>query len=209
MNQESLLLALGILGSSFFGSWHCAAMCGPVSSLMAQRNSLWSYHLGRASSYCALGILGGWAGSFILDSQFYYLRVFSGILFSLVLIILGWRLWKGEKHFSFSALAMLNPANKFFSPRKTGYSLGFLSVFLPCGWLFTYVLAAIATKSPQAGFFVMFLFWLGGLPAMSALPLFLKKELSLSSQKTQKIGGGILIFASLYSLMSFYFLHSL
>ncbi|MNL30529.1 hypothetical protein D3C87_1522690 [compost metagenome] len=82
-----------------------------------------------------------------------------------------------------------------------------MTAFLPCGWLYTYVMAAVATRSPWAGLLVMSLFWLGGLPALSALPTMLKGGLAKAGLRQQKIGGAILVFAGLYSIASFFFLH--
>lgn len=62
--MEPLILALTILSSSFFGSWHCAAMCGPVASVLSQRGSLIPYHLGRLISYVTLGLFAGALGQF-------------------------------------------------------------------------------------------------------------------------------------------------
>jgi hypothetical protein len=94
-----------------------------------------------------------------------------------------------------------------YNPKRSAVMLGLLSVFLPCGWLYTYVLAAIASRSATAGALILFLFWLGGLPALSVLPKYLEKSLAISNLKKQRIAGLLLITAGLYSLVSFYFIH--
>jgi sulfite exporter TauE/SafE len=99
--------------------------------------------------------------------------------------------------------------SRHFSKSSSSFALGLLSMFLPCGWLYTYVLAAAASQSPCSGALVMFLFWLGTIPALSAFPIFAKKAIALSNKTKQKVAGGILISASIYALISFYFLHQL
>ncbi len=202
MTHTSMLLATGILGAAFLGSWHCTVMCTPMASLMAHRKSLWSYHLGRGVSYTLLGVLGGWLGHFFLTQEFYVLRLISAFLFAAMLCFFGIRMWQGQR-------ATFLPGHwiwkKLIFDRKSGWAFGWLSVFLPCGWLYTYVFAAAATKSPEAGGLVMFLFWLAGIPALSALPIFVKKTLQIADERRRKIGGGILIGTSLYSLLAFYF----
>lgn len=203
MTHSTMILVTGILGAAFLGSWHCTVMCTPMASLMAHRKSLLSYHLGRGLSYTALGGVGGWLGQFFLTQEFYYLRLLSALFFATMLCFFGVRMWQGQRASLFPKHSLWQ---KVIFDRKTGWAFGLLSVFLPCGWLYTYVLAAAATKSAQAGALVMFLFWLAGLPALSALPIFVKKTLQIADARRRKIGAGILIGTSLYSLFGFYFL---
>ena len=199
-----MFLVTGILGAAFLGSWHCTVMCTPMASLMAHRKTLWSYHLGRGFSYTVLGAFGGWLGQFFLAQEFYYLRLFSAFFFAAMLFLFGLRMWQGRRTSLFPKHALWQ---KIIFDRKTGWAFGLLSVFLPCGWLYTYVLAAAATKSLEAGALVMFLFWLAGLPALSVLPMFVQKTLQIADERRRKIGGGILIGTSLYSLLGFYFFY--
>ncbi len=48
-------------------------------------------------------------------------------------------------------------------------AIGFLSGFLPCGWLYLFVLAAAGTESAMHGSVVMLAFWIGTLPILTAL----------------------------------------
>jgi hypothetical protein len=54
---------------------------------------------------------------------------------------------------------------------------------------------------------MMFLFWLGSLPALSTIPQFISATIKRSSPAQQKVAGFILIAASIYSLGSFMFMH--
>jgi sulfite exporter TauE/SafE len=200
MSTETLMLALAILSSSFFGSWHCAVMCGPIASLMAHRKSLLSYHLGRGMSYIALGALGGLVGSFFLNNSFRSVRIFSAFFFATLLIGMGIQISRGKK----SSFTLSRWIHSLYRPGFPGFTLGLISVFLPCGWLYSYVLAAAATHSALSGAVVMSLFWLGGLPSLSALSLWLRQSIQMVPRQKQITAGLILVFAGLYSLMSFY-----
>lgn len=211
--NPAILLAFGILASSFFGSWHCAGMCGPIATLMGQRKNLFAYHLGRFVSYISLGVLAGSVGQFFLNSNFIALRWLSALLFSFVLISMGLR-WvapafiarlvpKIESH---GILKVLRQLQKFHL-NQSGFIVGILTALLPCGWLYTYVTAAIATKSIWGGVLVMALFWLGSLPALSVLPSMIRQTIQTTPLKHQKIAGLILVLAGLYSIVSFVALH--
>lgn len=206
MSSQSLLIALAILSSSFWGSWHCAAMCGPVASLMAEKRSLFSYHSGRGMSYILLGVLGGYLGSFFLTNNLFSVRLYSGIVFAILLFVMGIQTFRGIKIFSSPKIKWIH---EFYTPKKNGFILGLMSAFLPCGWLYSYVLAAAATQSAKTGALVMVLFWIGGLPALSSVSVLLAKAIHVAPKTKQRTAGLVLVFASIYSLFSFYFLHSL
>lgn len=214
MTPSSALLALGIVSSSFFGSWHCAGMCGPIATLMSTRKSLWSYNLGRLISYSLLGTVAGGLGQVFLNSNFVTLRWVSAIVLAFLLLGSGLSLifpqfflrkleiWKwGHK-----LLDVVKKAQAFHI-EQSGFVVGLLTAFLPCGWLYTYVFAAIATHSPWAGALTLSLFWLGGLPTLSAVPLMIRKTVQSAGLRQQRIAGIVLIISGLYSLSSFMFLH--
>lgn len=201
MKTDSFILILAILGSSFWGSWHCAAMCGPIASLAARRNSLTLYHLGRLLSYSSLGAIGGFVGSFFLSSEFEVLRIGAGWVFASLLIIMGIQTLRGNK-------TVLSPQSNWFhsiyASKSPGFILGLISIFLPCGWLYSYALAAVATKSSWSGALLMILFWIAGLPALNTVSLFMKKSIQIAPKRKQFIAGVVLTFAGVYSLISFY-----
>lgn len=205
MKTDIVLISLAILGSSFWGSWHCAAMCGPMASLAARRKSLSAYHIGRGLGYVLLGVLGGYIGSFFLTNEFQFVRVAGGIFFACLLILMGIQTWRGNQ-------SWISPQFKFlhslFNRQQSGFFMGLLSLFLPCGWLYTYVLAAVTTQSAWTGGYIMALFWVAGLPALSALSLFMKKTIQVAPERKKMIAGMVLVCAGLYSLISFYFLNS-
>lgn len=211
--SPEVLLALSIISTSFLGSWHCAAMCGPVATLMAQRKSLWSFHLGRLLAYSLLGAIAGALGQVFLNSHFVMLRWVSAgtlafFLFYVALATLFPQKWKGPAQFSFMKnLVQRLHSMPLFKSSHSGVIFGILTAVLPCGWLYTYVLAAMATRTPWSGALVMALFWLGGLPVLYSAPHLIKKLISGTPVRNQRIAGAILLFSSFYSLWIFMFWH--
>lgn len=203
MKTDALFVALAVLGSSFWGSWHCAAMCGPIASIAARRNSLCLYHLGRGLSYVLLGVLGGFVGSFFFSSEFKTVRVVAGLVFASVLISMGVQTFRGRQVLQAPKFPWLH---YYFTRQAPGFVLGVLSIFLPCGWLYSYVLAAVATRSAWAGALLMLLFWLAGLPALSAISIFMKSAIQIAPKRKQVMAGIVLTVAGVYSLISFYFM---
>ena len=186
-------------------------MCGPIASLMSHKKQLISYQLGRGLSYLTLGFLGGTLGQFFLNSDFVLLRYISAALFALLLLGMGLRLLFPQL---LKNIIPGNPAHQLLTKlgrvngvMQSGFLVGLLTALLPCGWLYTYVTASIATRNPFTGTMVMFLFWLGSLPALSVLPQMVKKTIQAGSLRQQRIAGGILIGAGLYSLVSFLYFH--
>lgn len=211
---STYLIALGIVSSSFFGSWHCAGMCGPVATLMSTRQGLWSYHLGRLVSYSLLGALAGGLGQFFLNSQFVVLRWISALLLALVLLGSGASMLlppplrhQLQSQFFVRWIWQVIRRMQAFHVGRSTFVVGLLTALLPCGWLYTYVTAAIATQSPYAGAATLALFWAGGLPALSAVPMMVRKGIQSAGLRQQRIAGAVLICAGLYSLISFMWFH--
>jgi hypothetical protein len=54
-------------------------------------------------------------------------------------------------------------------PAVRALIIGLLAMFLPCGWLYLFVIAAAATGSPLMGAAAMVAFWLGTVPILAAV----------------------------------------
>ena len=213
-NQATQFTAVAILLSSFLGSLHCTAMCGPIAGNLYQRKKIGWYHIGRLISYCGLGALSGQLGQFFLASEFIFLRIIAVITMALVLIISGVNQFFPTLMHSNSELRrfvnffrLMTKKIHVFQFQWPALIIGLLTIMLPCGWLYTYVIAASATQSPYAGAMVMILFWLGGLPAVSAVPMMLEKTMNLNLIDRRKIAGAILIISGVYSIIAYYLQH--
>jgi len=141
------------------------------------------YHLGRLTTYLILGLL---IGSIASASQGLAGRWGIGQAASLivgtVLLAIGMlRLWKlfrasaqGIVHSKSMALwhamiARIRVRIKTKRPTLNAYVWGFLSTWLPCGWLYLFAIASGAAGSVLASMAMMGAFWLGTLPSLSAV----------------------------------------
>ena len=169
------------------GGGHCAGMCGGIVgavslSLPGSRpriGFLLVYNLGRIASYGAAGLLAGAIGasSFFLDHVLPVERVLYALA-SVMLILLGLYLagiWRGVvvlETVGGKLWRQVQPWSKRFLPVRTlpqALALGSIWGWLPCGLVYSVVVAALATGSPWHGGALMLAFGLGTLPALLAM----------------------------------------
>ena len=169
------------------GGGHCAGMCGGIVgavslSLPGSRpriGFLLAYNLGRIASYGAAGLLAGAIGasSFFLDHVLPVERVLYALA-SVMLILLGLYLagiWRGVvvlETVGGKLWRQVQPWSKRFLPVRTlpqALALGSIWGWLPCGLVYSVVVAALATGSPWRGAALMLAFGLGTLPALLAM----------------------------------------
>lgn len=213
------LFAAGLVG----GASHCAGMCGPfvlsqvaarLEGTPASRMSEWHrlvgaavlpYHLGRATTYAALGGIGAMlTGSLIEAGGLHW--VSAGLLLFAALFMLGMavpslkRLWSGaaggsgEGWWSRHVGGLARPL--FANPTGArGYLLGLLLGFIPCGLLYGALAAASATGSVATGLFGMLAFAAGTLPSLLAVGL-------VGHLAGQRWRGAVLRYAPLLLLLN-------
>ena len=190
-----LTLALAVMFASLLGSLHCVGMCGPFALWAthggASGVSIAAYHLGRLTTFLSAGLAAGLLGSAITiggDFAGYQtlaakvaggLLIFAGI--SRLLLLLP--LFQGRALLQPNALAaskpswiagLLQKAKPIIAgrgPTGQAYLGGLLTTWLPCGWLYLFVLVAAGTGDVFLALTVMLAFWLGTLPALTALTL--------------------------------------
>ena len=169
------------------GGGHCAGMCGGIVgavslSLPGSRpriGFLLAYNLGRIASYGAAGLLAGAIGasSFFLDHVLPVERILYALA-SVMLILLGLYLagiWRGVvvlETVGGKLWRQVQPWSKRFLPVRTlpqALALGSIWGWLPCGLVYSVVVAALATGSPWHGAALMLAFGLGTLPALLAM----------------------------------------
>lgn len=173
-------------------------MCGGlVTTISHSRRSVIRYHLGRLLGYCALGALAGAIGETVFQNQAFTLVPWlSTFTFAISFIFIGIRLWQGKPLHLFN----INPFYwKKFS-QLGPETLGLLSAFLPCGWLHTFVLGAVATQSAGLGALYLFFFWLGTLPALTAGPLAAHALFKPLARRAPKTSAALLITIGLGSI---------
>lgn len=184
MLELSLVSAflVGLLGGG-----HCAGMCGGIVGAVSlslpgsrpRTGYLLAYNLGRIGSYGAAGLLAGAVGasSFFLEHVLPVERVLYALA-SAMLILLGLYLagiWRGVvvlERMGGRLWRHLQPWSKRFLPVRTwpqALALGSIWGWLPCGLVYSVVVAALATGSPGRGAALMLAFGLGTLPALLAM----------------------------------------
>lgn len=170
-------LTLGLLG----GLGHCAGMCGPFVLLVARRHGaigrpplsaqLW-YNAGRITTYAILGAIAGAAGRLLnLAGHLVGLRRGATIVAGAALLVWG-----------ASALASSWPADRFgggFPGSFIGrlrdraphhpYGIGLLLGLLPCGLLYSAVIAAVAAGGAGRGALALAAFGVGTAPPLLGL----------------------------------------
>ena len=181
--------------ASLLGSLHCAGMCGPLvaiavtpvqigrpgmsipssSQLLLQS----AYHGGRLVAYVVLGAIAGAAGAALQQSgSLIGLQRTSGIVSGTLLIVLallallrtaGVRIPGVETILSTGPLARLHAAAARSSALPRSLMIGVLSAFLPCGWLYMFVLVAAGTGHIAGGALCMAAFWAGSVPALTGI----------------------------------------
>lgn len=216
MHELTLLAALlaGVLGSV-----HCTAMCGGIAAALgagpggARRNrQLLLYHLGRIASYGTAGAIAGALGA----AAGYALTIsrWSEILrlaTAAVIVVIGldialsgtsrarwlrlperWgaRLWRRVAPHSRMSL----PA----APGARALALGLLWGWLPCGLVYSVLLAAAVAGGAASGAAVMIAFGLGTAPAMAGLS-YLGARLPRPGGSLARLLGAVLVACGLWT----------
>jgi len=191
------LVAAMLLAGLVGGATHCAGMCGPfvlaqttarLELVPASRMSEWHrlagaalapYHLGRATTYVALGAMVGMAGQTVraipgLD------WIAAGWLIVAALIFLGYAVF-GSRLFRAAAGSespwgrLVGDLARPLFERPTGlrgYALGMMLGFLPCGLLYAALAVAAGSGGAFGGATAMAAFALGTAPGLVAVGLF-------------------------------------
>ncbi len=181
--QSSVHLA-AILSTGFMISvGHCVGMCGPIAALTGQTpggrraSSLTLYHLGRLTSYMALGVAAGGLGALVTPDALRpaqgALSLTTGLLSLVIALALLGRipllnaspLRPGSK-LSCKAASLLRET----APGKR-FLLGMGNGLLPCGPVYAVVVLAAGTGSPWMGGAVLLAFGLGTVPILTAIGL--------------------------------------
>ncbi len=175
----SLALLTGLLGSL-----HCIGMCGPIAiALPLGQQSWWyrtlgglTYNLGRTLTYGLIGAVFGLLGKGI---EMAGLQQWASIIIGVVMIlsVLFPVLFRGKDRLEQLLTGYAGKlTGKFRSLFAAGsirslFLIGLLNGLLPCGLVYVAIAGAINTNSLVGGIIYMFIFGLGTIPVMLAIPL--------------------------------------
>lgn len=186
MIEFSLLSALlaGLLGGV-----HCVGMCGGIVAALSFRadgtappfHLHLGYNLGRIVSYTVFGALAGTLGASLnlleirpLQIALYVLA--QGVMILLGLYLAGWNQWVLVFEKAGGVLwSRLQPLFKRLLPVKSlpgALVAGFFWGWLPCGLVYSILVAALAAGSAPAGAALMLVFGLGTLPNLLGMAFF-------------------------------------
>jgi sulfite exporter TauE/SafE len=195
------LIPLAVFGASLLGSTHCVGMCGGLAvSVGRDSKSTLLYHLGRLTGYLWLGTMAGALGAATLGAaEFSVVSWIATALLAFAFIQMGVNVWRGKGSHLFALPSRFSKALHQVAGDNP-YSIGAFSALLPCGWLHGFVLTAAAVQSPLKGALVLFLFWVGTVPALSLSPWLIRKILQPIALKIPKATAILLISAGVLSL---------
>ena len=183
------LFSLGLVG----GAVHCAPMCGPFvlmqlaepgGGIAVQRlaaSALPGYQLGRLTTYVALGTTFGGFGGTVMQAVHW--RSLAGAFLAIAALSFAGHALKSSglsPALPFAgvgaklATPLLGPIDRLLRMRRlhlSGYALGLVLGSLPCGLLYTAILAAAATGGAVTGGLAMAAFAVGTMPALMTLGL--------------------------------------
>ncbi len=164
------MFVAGLIG----GLSHCSMMCGPFSLSLATRNYekigagklnefnrarasiVLPYHLGRITTYSALGAVSGYMASLASNQEWFgALRVVMIVLASFFFIFTALNSSFVKKFMPTTLTSnFISRISKPLFGRSDIYStygLGVMLGFIPCGLVYGALIAAAATASPVTG----------------------------------------------------------
>ena len=208
-----------VVGASLLGSLHCAFMCGGLVTAMgvgAPRQRLaWglqiSFHLGRLAIYVALGTaLGAMGGAIdLMGKQAGVMRGAALVAGALVVIAgLAGLLSSQGIHLPKWSVPVMAPrwmvarlsAGGGAGPTQA-LLLGVCTALLPCGWLYAFVISAAGTGSSIAGALLMAAFWLGTVPALLGLGVFVQRLVGPLRRHVPVLSAALLVAVGLSTIL--------
>ncbi|EMI46927.1 sulfite exporter TauE/SafE family protein [Rhodopirellula sp. SWK7] len=187
------ILITAVVTASLMGSMHCVGMCGPLAiwasgageraSRIQIVTSTSLYHVGRLITYTIAGLIAGGIGSLVdVGGQTLGFQLAAARVVGSLMVIIG--VWKlGTMLFASKITASTGPSPSRIGgllvklrpfifrlpPSGRALSVGMLTTLLPCGWLYLFALVAAGTGSVLMGGVTMAAFWVGTVPALTAL----------------------------------------
>ncbi len=191
-------IPVAVVIASFLGSGHCVSMCGGLLISTVKSRADWlAYHCGRLAGYMLWGAAAGALGSSLFSSPgathaHQIASIIVTALMAMYFVLSGIAIWRGRAlHFSLIPRGVF-PMLANFS-QQSALAMGLMTAILPCGWLHSFVLGAVATQSPWRGAVFMLMFGIGTLPALGVTPWVFRQVWNPALRKFPKISAIIFI----------------
>lgn len=207
MPELSLLAALLV---GFSGGVHCVGMCGGIVTALSLPTGkrqpfvfYLTYSLGRIASYAVAGALAGLLGSAaFLSDALYPLQQALYLLAQLMLILLGLYLaglnhavlmlerWGGRLWTRLQPLfGRMLPVRNL----RQALAAGALWGWLPCGLVYSVLVAALASGNAADGAALMLAFGLGTLPNLLVMAWLAERIKRVAQDKRVKFVAGMVV----------------
>jgi sulfite exporter TauE/SafE len=185
-------LLLTVFVASLVGSLHCIGMCGPFVAFYSGADgsggsrrllSHAAYSSGRLLTYVVFGFAAGAIGAALdVAGSLAGIQRIAAIGAGITMIL--WGVFALLQIRGVTILRRSSSNGRLSGLLRRGFSLvsnkppvvraaviGLLSGFLPCGWLWAFVVTAAGTGGSLEGAAVMTAFWAGTVPALLAVGL--------------------------------------
>jgi sulfite exporter TauE/SafE len=205
--------------AGLLGSGHCLAMCGGITTALgtaqAGRAPFWQllvYQLGRISSYGVGGAIVGAMGA-AAGMAFETSRWSAGLRLAtaLIVVLIGLdiavgttarvRWLRAPERWGALVWRRVAPAARTVLPVRPGaraLALGLLWGWLPCGLVYSVLLAAAVAGSAARGSATMMAFGLGTLPTMLGLS-FAGARLRFTGGMLSRLVGAVIVACGLWA----------
>lgn len=216
MHELTLVTALlaGVLGST-----HCLGMCGGIATALgavpggaSRTRALLLYHLGRIASYATAGAIAGSLGAaagFAFDVSRWgeVLRLATAVMVVVIGLDIAWsgtsrgRWLRLPERWGASLWRRVAPRERNLipgSPATRALVLGLLWGWLPCGLVYSVLLAAAVAGGGANGAATMIAFGLGTVPAMAGLS-FVGARLPSPGGSLARLFGAALVACGLWT----------
>lgn len=153
------------MGLSFLGSTHCLSMCGPLCLAFTKtKKAAAYYHVSRLFSYILLASM-----VYFLKEEIRQLGVFNSVskyngifLFGFLILVSIFMLIGVKIKLPKLNIGIMKPITNFLNRNKLlgASSIGFLNGFIPCGWLYSFLLLVSFSGNYAQALIWTVAFWL-------------------------------------------------
>lgn len=184
------------------GSLHCVGMCGGLVTFATRTQlDIFLYQIGRLAGYLILALLATRLSAFVPKNLTnVFIKIIPGLILGILFLYWGIESFRGKRaeiplpsFMNHYYLKLMSKVQKNKSTKLKAFLTGGLSLFLPCGILYTLVLSLSQFDSKKWALLSLLFFWLGTLPAMMLAPSIMQKILNPLRSKIPKIYAIILI----------------